>query len=395
MYGWEFPPHNSGGLGTACLGLTRALSAQGAKITFVLPKELSINASFLKLTYAGVEADLLAVPSKLYPYITAEGYTEDASGIYGPTLIDEVYRYGEIAGEIAQSEPHDVIHAHDWLSFPAGMSAKAVSDRPLIAHVHATEFDRTGGEGVNDEVYAIEKKGMEAADTIIAVSDRTKDMITHHYGIKDSKIKTVHNGIAASDHMVATDQHIHALKLAGFKIVLFVGRITLQKGPDYFIHLAKKILEQEPKTYCIVAGSGDMQGQIMQQAAAYGISDRVLFAGFARGADLSSLYTWADVYVLPSVSEPFGITPLEAAMHGVPVVVSKQSGVAEVLHHSVKVDFWDTDLMAEEVVKILRNKAHRLALVNGAHEDLKSLTWDRAAMKCLDVYRGLLLPARI
>ncbi|HYC82986.1 MAG TPA: glycosyltransferase family 4 protein [Candidatus Paceibacterota bacterium] len=397
MYGWEFPPHNSGGLGTACLGLTRALANRGVDVTFVLPKELSIGAPFLKVAYADVKADLLAVPSALYPYATAEGYaqTADSSGLYGATLIDEVRRYGQAAGAIARSEPHDVIHAHDWLSFPAGMAARAVSGRPLVAHVHATEFDRTGGRGVNEEVYAIEREGMEAADRIVAVSGRTKEMIGYHYGISESKIEAIHNGIDAEGADQGLPERIHALKLAGFKFVLFVGRITLQKGPDYFIRLAKEIIEREPKTYCIVAGSGDMQGQIMQQAATYGIFDRVLFSGFARGAELAALYRWADVYVLPSVSEPFGITPLEAALHGTPVVVSKQSGVAEVLEHSIKVDFWDVELMAEEVVRILRNEEDRDALIKGAREDLKSLTWDKAAGRCLDLYRSLLRPVTL
>src|SRR3989344_4528008 len=331
MFGWEFPPHNSGGLGTACFGLTRALARDGATITFVLPKKVKAGADWLRMCFADLpEVIGRGIAANLYPYITSESYARERKGlpfVYGLNLIEEVRRYGALAGEIAALESFDIIHAHDWLSFPAGIAAKRVSGKPLVVHVHATEFDRTGGNGVNEEVYGIEHAGMSAADAVVAVSQWTKNMIVRHYGIAPQKVTVIHNGIEASDYRPLPNRLV-ALKQAGEKIVLFVGRITLQKGPDYFVRAAKRVLEVEPKVYFIIAGSGDMEGQTLREAAALGIADRVIFTGFLRGPELDALYQSADLYVLPSVSEPFGITPLESLVNGTPVIISYQSGVA-------------------------------------------------------------------
>ncbi len=392
MFGWEFPPHNSGGLGTACFGLTRALSRE-AKITFVLPKRVDAGADWLKMCFADLpEVDPLAVTANLYPYITSAGYALDREGlpsVYGFNLIDEVRRYGAYARVLAKKRSFDVIHAHDWLSFPAGLAAKRVSGKPLVVHVHATEFDRTGGTGVNQEVYQIEKEGMHFADAIIAVSQWTKNLIVKHYGVAPEKVTVVHNGIDASDYRPLPDR-LMALKQAGEKIVLFVGRITLQKGPDYFVRAAKRVLELEPKTYFIIAGSGDMEGQTLREAAALGIADRVIFTGFVRGPELDALYQSADLYVLPSVSEPFGITPLESLVNGTPVIVSYQSGVAEVLRHALKVDFWDTDELANQIIAVLRHPVLYQTLKQYGGEEVKKITWTAAAQKCLDLYHRLL-----
>src|SRR3989344_7235851 len=272
MFGWEFPPYNSGGLGTACEGLASALSSENVSITFVLPKTLDISSPFVHLKFADKflpNISLTAINSLLKPYITSAAYgkiRDVSAGMYGMTLLEEVKLYALRAAELALSEDFDVIHAHDWLSFPAGLAAKKVSGKPLVVHVHATDFDRTGGMGVNQEVYKIEKEGINQADAVVTVSQWTKNMIVRHYGILAEKVTVVHNGIEAGDYRPLPDRLIK-LKQAGEKIVLFVGRITLQKGPDYFVRAAKRVLEIEPKVYFIIAGSGDMEGQVLRQAA--------------------------------------------------------------------------------------------------------------------------------
>lgn len=392
MFGWEFPPHNSGGLGTACLGLTRALAAAGARVIFVLPRRLAVQAPWQKVVFAETaDLDGRAVDSVLIPYLTAEGYRRrraDGDSIYGRNLLDEVYRYAAAAARLARGERFDVIHAHDWLSFPAGLQAKAATGKPLVVHVHATEFDRTGGSGVNAEVYAIEREGLAQADRVVAVSQFTKDLITRHYGVPPDKVTVVHNGIEFEPKAPLAEQ-LEALKRRGERLVLFVGRITLQKGPDYFVAAARRVLDFEPRVTFVVAGSGDMERQVIDQVAALGLSRHFIFAGFLRGAELDALYQAADLYVLPSVSEPFGLTPLESLMNGTPVMISKQSGVSEVLRHALKVDFWDTEEMANQIVAVLRHPPLRKTLVTYGQTEARHVTWSAAAEKLLNLYRSL------
>jgi glycosyltransferase involved in cell wall biosynthesis len=270
------------------------------------------------------------------------------------------------------------------------MEAKKATGKPLIVHVHATEFDRTGGTGVNQQVYDIERAGMHAADAVIAVSQWTKNIVVNHYGVSPDKITVVHNGIDVGD-VKPVPSRVQALKDAGNKIVLFVGRITMQKGPDYFIRAAKRVLEFRPNTIFLVSGSGDMERQMIRQAAAEGISDKVFFVGFLRGEELDSIYQSADLYVMPSISEPFGITPLEALANGTPVLISRQSGVAEVLNHALKTDFWDIDDTADKIISTLDHPClHESLKVNGGREVAKN-TWAVAAGKCLDVYGRLVV----
>lgn len=391
MFGWEFPPHNSGGLGTACFGLTKALAAQKARVTFVLPRGEAVEADFGSIVSADIPSlKIKAVPGLIYPYVTEESYALarrlSGSHIYGWNLLEEVLMYAARSKKIVENADFEIIHAHDWLSFPAGIMAKQISGKPLIVHVHATEFDRTGGMGVNGAVYEIEKRGMEQADGVIAVSQWTKDIIVQYYGIPENKIEVVHNGVlAVKDGKIA--ERLTELKKAGNQIVLSLGRITLQKGVDYFVQAAKKVLEHCPKTYFVIAGSGDMERKIIEMTAALGISDRVIFTGFLRGEELASLYQSADVYVMPSVSEPFGIAPLEALMHGAPVIISKQSGVSEVLKHALKVDFWDVDEMANKIIAVLRNPALKDALRTNGKKEAKESTWAKAAKKVMGYYK--------
>ncbi|HEV3245345.1 MAG TPA: glycosyltransferase family 4 protein, partial [Candidatus Paceibacterota bacterium] len=390
MFGWEFPPHNSGGLGVACQGLTRAMAARGIEIVFVMPKKLGVGAPWARFVFADTEVEGRAVNSILKPYVSGAGYSRALHdiGIYGRDLLGEVRRYALIGGQIAKEEQFDVVYAHDWLSFGAGIEAKRVSGKPLIVHVHATEFDRCGGSaGVNAEVYEMEKQGMEAADRVIAVSQYTKDLIVRYYGIPESKIRVVHNGI---DEITAPDfgsarNKLTALKQSGYHIVLFLGRVTLQKGPDYFLKAARSVLMREPKTVFFLSGSGDMERQIMDMAASLGISDRVLFTGFLRGHERTEVYKSADLFVMPSVSEPFGITALEAMKAGTPVLVSKQSGVAEAVRHALKVDFWDVDEMTNKILGVIRHKGLRQSLSENGRREVDHITWEDAAGKVENV----------
>lgn len=395
MFGWEFPPHNSGGLGTACEGLTRALAGLGAKVVFVLPKRVAVASDCCDLRFAEIEnVDFRSIPGLLHPYLTAVDYIrlrrETGNNLYGLSLLEEVELYAGRAKVIAQEEKFDVIHAHDWLAIPAGLAAKAVSGKPLIVHVHATEYDRVGSHNVNKAIYAIEKEGVTKADQVIAVSQRTKDMLVQHYAVPAEKIAVVHNGIDANTVSTTTASDLYKLKQLGNKIVLFVGRITFQKGPDYFVTMAKRVLEYCPDTYFVVAGSGEMLPQIIDQAARLGVAKHFLFAGFVRGAELNAVYKVADVYVLPSVSEPFGITPLESLVNGTPVLVSKQSGVAEVLSHVLKVDFWDVEEMANQIIAVLRYPTLQQTLADYGKGEAHNITWTKAAAKCLNLYKSFI-----
>jgi len=387
MFGWEFPPFNSGGLGVACLGLTRALSARGLEITFVMPKKFDIKSPWIRLVFADDGSiKVRAVNSMLSPYLTSASYlrSRQSSGMYGNDLLSEVLRYARLGGEIAKEEQFDLIYAHDWLSFGAGIEAKRVSGKPFIAHVHATEYDRCGGPmGINREVYEIEKAGMEMADIVIAVSELTKSIIVNNYGIPASKVRVVYNGIdeiTAPEHAGGLPR-LRALKASGYSLVLFLGRITLQKGPDYFIRAARRVLDKNPKVIFVISGSGDMEKQTMELAAHLGIADRILFTGFLQGAERTEVYAAADLFVMPSVSEPFGITPLEAMRLGTPVLISKQSGVSEIVHHALKADFWDVEEMANKILALVVHPSLKKTLSDNGVEEAKQITWSQAAQK--------------
>lgn len=400
MFGWEFPPFSVGGLGVACKGLTQALSEEGVEVTFVLPRRQAVEADWCRVVFAD-NRPALAIDNEAFKrlqsgYITSdeyaflrEHYPELAS--LQSSLLQEVIQYGALASRIAREEAHDVIHAHDWLSILAGLEAKRVSGKPLIVHIHATEYDRTANRGVNSDVFAIEKAGMEMADAVIAVSHYTKQILVNHYGIDPAKIEVVHNGMDFADANVyrGWEEVTHELKNQGHKIVLFVGRLTIQKGVDYFLRAAKLVLEHEPKTIFLVSGVGDMERQLIQEAAFYGISDRVLFVGFERGDAAARLYQLADVFVMPSVSEPFGLVPLEALANKTPVIVSKQSGVSEVLQHALKVDFWDTEETAAQIIALLRHESLRAVLTENGMREALGVVWKKAAEKCVVVYNRL------
>ncbi len=420
MFGWEFPPHISGGLGTACYGLTKGLSLNGVDVIFVMPKASGdedqtytkiVNASDVEVDVRHAEyytrqasTSYIHVNSQLIPYVGLDDYynvvNQIESGLietngtsrrryifgggYGKNLMQEVNRYAEIATEIARSEEFDIIHAHDWLTYRAGIAAKRVSGKPLVVHIHATEYDRSGENNRNDIVYNMEREGMSAADAVCAVSDLTRNIVIEKYGIDARKVYTLHNAV------VPSDKQVERKKFVKEKIVTFLGRVTFQKGPDYFVETAKRVLDKDPNVRFVLAGDGDMMQHIITRVAELGISDHFHFTGFLRGDDIDKMFGMSDVYVMPSISEPFGISPLEAMRAKVPVVISKQSGVAEVLQHAIKVDFWDVDATADAIYGLLHYPAlSNLFSVKGA-EEVENLKWENVAKKLKVIYEKTL-----
>lgn len=404
MYGWELPPHNWGGLGVACAGLTKGLSNQGINLTFVLPsqqvKDVDYDYMNLKYTHLSSKSDKF-FNSLIKSYSTSSQYQEilkqikenanqlgldpEQIKIFGNTLVEEALRYGQKASHWAKTVKHDLIHTHDWLSYPAGIQAARTSGKPLIAHVHATQYDHSGRDFGDPRIREIEAFGMQQADKVITVSNYTKDVVVDQYGIKPNKIEVVHNGVDVSEFPPTNLPEL----LPGYQVVLFVGRLTIQKGPDYFLKAAKRVLEYRPKTIFIVAGHGSLYQQLVMQAAQLGISHRVFFPGFVRGEQRTALYQHTDLFVMPSVSEPFGIVPLEAMINGKPVIVSKQSGVSEVINHAFKVDFWDTEKLSAQIISLLQYQELHQEMSRNAQMEVEHINWDNAAAKTVGIYKQL------
>ncbi|MBN2668426.1 MAG: glycosyltransferase family 4 protein [Bacteroidales bacterium] len=422
MFGWEFPPHITGGLGTACYGLTKGLSKHKAEVIFVVPKlfgdedktyvELtdaekvtifqtrkSFDEFWKNITYLQIDSTLLPYldPQIFEKYIqqsfkiSQEHIKEEAfethftfSGKYGADLITEVTRYAIVAGTIAKDHEFDIIHAHDWLTYPAGIAAKQASGKPLVVHVHATEFDRSG-EHVNQTVFDIEQKGMQEADRVITVSHLTKQIVIERYGIDPSKVFTVHNAVEPVEL-----EEFNITKHFDEKIVTFLGRITFQKGPEYFIEAAKKVLQKDKNVRFVMAGTGDMLHRSIERVAKLRMGDRFHFAGFLKPEMVNKLFSISDVYVMPSVSEPFGISPLEAMRSQVPVIISKQSGVSEILNHAIKIDFWDIDAMADSIHALLHYDGISKMFKTYGKTEIDHLKWENAAYNVIQVYNSLL-----
>jgi glycogen synthase len=395
MFGWEFPPFNSGGLGVACEGLSKALSSSGVDLTFVLPLKVPISAPWCKFVFAN-ESDLVdetQIKSLFAGYNSHNVYSK--AGKYGlpefisGSLMQRVRSYALKAPAIARRNKHSIIHAHDWLTYPAGIAAKEASGKPLVVHVHATEFDRSASDNVNTEIYNIELEGFRRADAIATVSGWTKKKVVEKYGIPPGKVKVVYNGIEFNNNSATIEHNLDRLKQDGNKIVLFVGRITMQKGPDYFVSMAEKVLAHEPNTFFVVSGNGDMEGEIIRQVAGRGLSNRFIFCGFLRGEELNRVYRAADMFVMPSVSEPFGLVPLEAMISKVPVLVSKESGVSEILSTALKSHFWDIDDMADKVISVLRHRKLQNHLSANGCEEVKAIHWKKAAESLISLYNSL------
>jgi len=533
MLGWEFPPHISGGLGTACFGLTRGLQHHGVEVLFVVPKARGDeDARFVQVLGANqvpieervrekrrvqrpktveetVELrepvyatrvheertsrpvtrtrrvvlestgerpaadpldpqvgaldpalarvlEIIEVDSLLSPYQTETGYRErlarvgrvarlageprapslvyevvetvlepaavtrearervgelrrtlvtsrttledheeehervvvrpplEFSGAYGPDLHAEVARYALVVAEIARTQQFDVIHAHDWMTVPAALAAKNVSKKPLVLHVHACEYDRSG-EQVNPVVRDIEQTGLDGADRVVCVSHYTAGVLHKRYQVDEAKVRVVHNAVTHKEQV----EKLHEEQRIDEPIVLFLGRITYQKGPDYFLEAAARVIEALPRVKFVMSGSGDMLPAMVERAAQLGLARHVHFTGFLKGAEVERMYALADIYVMPSVSEPFGISPLEAMALDVPVIVSKQSGVSEVLRNALKVDFWDVQDLANKIVALLKYPALHEQLSAEGWEEVRRIRWETPAGKVRDVYREL------
>ena len=398
-FGWDFPPSRNGGLGVACFGLTRELAEKGVDVTFVLPKSQDTIGT-PRFLFADQErkssVTVRTIESGLLPYQATTNYVESVT--YDPvtkkpvhhrrTILEEIHRFAHQASLIALEEDFDVIHAHDWTSYLAGVAAKKASGKPLILHVHATAFDQAASANVDPAMYKIECEGFAAADTVVAVSEFTKNIIINRYAVPKEKVMVIHNGCDTFEP-AKLEPMLTELKAQGKKIVLYHGRITIQKGVDYFIRAARKIVDVDPSVVFVISGWGDMTNQIIEQVGRLQLSNNVIFAGALWEEERDRMYQSADLVVMPSVSEPFGLVPLEAIQHGTPSLITKQSGVAEVLTHTLKVDFWDVDEMANQILSTLRYDVLRNQLKTHGRVEINRLSWKDAAEKVVNLYKRL------
>ena len=423
MFGWEFPPHISGGLGTACYGLTKGLAKlKNIEVIFVVPKafgdedqtamkliganNISVSKKEIQFEENQKKIDYFEVNSQIIPYVGEDEFWKlksgkypkgtkfietdksckiDFSGTYGTNLLQEIKNYALIAEIIARDNTFDIIHAHDWLAYPAGIAAKKVSGKPLVIHVHATDFDRSGKD-VNPRVYSIEREGMEMADKIIVVSNLTRNIVIEKYGASPEKVTTAYNAVEP----ISISENTKLRKGVDEKIVTFLGRITMQKGPEYFIEAANIVLKKMGNIRFVMAGSGDMMDAMVVRAAELGISDKFHFTGFLQGDDVFQMFKMTDVFVMPSVSEPFGIVPLEAMQANVPVIISNQSGVAEILKHAIKIDFWDTLAMADAIYGLLKYPSLSKHFKKAGKKEVGNFKWKNSAKRVKKVYKSAL-----
>lgn len=396
-FGWDYPPMKNGGLGVACFGLTRELVGQGVEVLFVLPKR-QVTIGEPTFIFADKEEKITVRPveSSLLPYQSTDTYIEsiEFDPVTGTTkkqrrtILDEIHRFAHQASLIAKEEQFDLIHAHDWTSYLAGVAAKQASGKPLMLHVHATSFDQAASVHVDPAMYKIECEGFAAADIVVAVSEFTKRILIERHGVDPRKVAVVHNGCDTYEPP-RHPQSMAELKAQGKKIVLYHGRITIQKGVDYFVKAARRVVDVDPNVVFVISGWGDMTNQIIEQVGRERLSGNVIFAGALWDDDRDRMYQSADLVVMPSVSEPFGLVPLEALQHGTPSLISKQSGVAEVLSHALKVDFWDVDEMANQILAALRYDALRNQLASHGRGELQKLSWRDAAKKVAQLYERL------
>jgi glycogen synthase len=420
MFGWEFPPQITGGLGTACYGITKGLAKQNVNVLFVVPKTFGnedkryttlqdageIPSKYMNITSEDYWENVLykEMPANLFPYtapgkeisnpvqserlITGE-YVEKPdflpfSGKYGTDLWNEIDRYSTVTSIIAGKEDYDIIHAHEWLTFPAAISAKRISSKPLVVHIHATEFDRNNGH-IRKEIYDIEKRGMDISDKIITVSNYTRNIVIKEYGIQPGKVITVHNGVEQNNGT----EFLKTKKHPDEKTVTFLGRITYQKGPEYFIDAAYKVLQKQNEIKFVMAGSGDLMEKVVRQVERLGISSSVTFPGFLKSDEIRKLFSQTDLYVMPSVSEHFGISPLEALQSKVPVIISKQSGVSEVIRNAIKVDYWDINALSDAIYGVLNYKSLSDLLSLNGSDEVNGLLWENTGKQIFDIYKSL------
>lgn len=399
MFGWEYPPAHCGGLGVACQGIVRGLLHHGAQVTLVLPHDQAEQggATVISPTSKQWSEAMITIPSLLQAYDSPEVYQErieklrmlSVSGngvqaLYGQNLGEEVERFTSLAVEMTKDTNPDIIHTHDWMTIDAGRRAARHHQRPLIAHVHATELDRTEFHP-NEWIYLREREGLKAANHVIAVSEYTRNLLVREYGIPADKISVLHNGVHEAPPAIHRTE-----RNKRHPLVLFLGRLTVQKGALHFLKAARQIADINPDARFVVAGHGYLLPELIQNAYDMGLADKVVFAGHVKSEEANKLYRQTDCFVMPSVSEPFGLVALEAITHGAPVVLSKQSGAAEVVHNALTVDFWDTDRMADCILTILREKPMRAQMRSETPRILKNLTWEKQGGKIISIYNNVI-----
>ena len=424
MFGWEFPPHIAGGLGTACYGMTKCLAYNDVDVLFVMPSASGdedesavkiINASDVAVDTVSATVDeflgkvqFVHIGTNMIPYVDPQDFTTMVeeerkrqikgfrvqygqkykfSGKYGANLMEEVARYAMVGATIAMQykDQFDVIHAHDWLTYLAGIAAKQLTGKPLVVHMHATSYDRASDDQVDTRVVDLETKGMRAADKVMAVSELTRNICINRYGIEPEKVVAVHNAVDFSGReQLVVERNVKE------KVVTFLGRVTYQKGPEYFIEAAAKVLKRCKDVRFVMAGSGDMLNRCIRHVARLGISDRFHFTGFLRGQEVHKMFALSDVYVMPSISEPFGISPLEAMQTNVPSIISKQSGCAEILKYALKVDFWDVDAMADQIYGLLQYPAIARLAARCGYDEVNSIKWNDVAAKIKGIYQEVI-----
>lgn len=400
MFGWEYPPVSLGGLGVACQGLVEGLIYNHVRVTLTLPHDKAQNIPGLQtvspsLTSVEQVLETIAIPSLLQPYDSVESFEkriqtyhaqkQNLSDIYGSNLGEAVQFYTHTAINTTKDVNADIAHAHDWMTYGAGIAAARHHDIPLVAHIHATELDRTHFQP-NEWIFSLEKQGFDSADAIIAVSNYTKQILVDYYNIDASKITVVHNGINPEKH---TFTNVEISEQSYKPMILFLGRLSLQKGAMHFLEMAKLVKDKEPDTQFVIAGAGDMFGSLIDRSIELGLEDNILFAGKVDSKEASMLYKKATAFVMPSLSEPFGLVALEAALHDTPVILSKQSGASEVLDHCFTVDFWDTERMADCALTIIRDEAIRTQMIEKSRDTLNNLHWNKQAYKVKQLYHNL------
>jgi glycosyltransferase involved in cell wall biosynthesis len=402
MIGWEYPPHNSGGLGVACKGLTQALANQNTRIYFTLPYPLSQQPKHMRLLSC-YDSDWGKWQIDRPPF-TAYVESESVSSLKTEPQLDshelrtlpqseierKVQEYSHLVEKqaLAYQNDYDLIHAHDWMSFPAGINLKNKTHKPLVSHVHSTEYDRIPDGNGSAYIQSVEQEGLVKSDVIIAVSYFTKRLLIDKYELDPAKIQVVHNGVAPLSYEPNKDRSNFSLKRP---VVSFMGRLTNQKGAHHFINVGRKVMQRFPQVLFVLAGSGHLYHELLVHSAGQELTAHVLFSGFVRGEQKRRLLERTDVFVMPSVSEPFGLVALEAAQHQVPVIVSKNSGVSEILQSCIQTDFWDEELMAQKIIELLSNQGYRQEIVTQQNQELNYATWDRAAHQLKQVYRTAVL----
>jgi glycogen(starch) synthase len=395
MLGWELPPHNSGGLGIACYQLCKALSKHPVDIEFVLPYKADHDIDFMDISHAHPQGVTEVIRSGIaydsYKYVLEDG-SEEYLNIY-----EQVQLYEHAVAKLVDTKEFDIVHAHDWLTFRAALRVKEKKGCPIILHVHSVESDRAGSKHGNPLVHEIEDMAMHAADRIIAVSQHTKNAIIRDYHVPADKIEVVHNSIEPGD-MVPLDannsyKYLEVMKQFGYRVVVNVGRLTVQKGLPNLLHAAKAVIDKNPKTFFLIVGSGEQYYELLELAAELGIGQNVFLTDFQRGKRWRDAYAVGDLFVMPSISEPFGLTPLEAIGYGTPALVSKQSGVAEVLQNVLKVDFWDIKEMANQITSVMRSDALRDELLKNSYQEYTRLSWEDASAKVKGIYDQHLVEA--